>query len=124
MVSNNGTSHIFNFELNYFQHFVILKGCYSNNYFVDFKVDTGEGPSRNDAKNEQAEERHLPNEVHNDLDEGFIDECESTHSNPRVFEKSPSGSQDVQEPNASLIIPENTGPNKALLKSAGRAFRY
>ena len=98
--------------------------CTSDNYVLDFKVDTGEGPSRHDAKNEQAEERNVPNEVHNDLDEGFIDECESTHSNPRVFEKSPSGSQDIQEPNVSVVIPENAGPNKALLKSAGRAFRY
>ena len=88
------------------------------------KGEAGEGPSRNNAENEQIEERHVPNEGHNDLDEGFIDECESTHSNPRVFEKSPSGSQDIQEPNAGVAAPENAGPNRALLKSAGRAFRY
>ena len=91
--------------------------------YLALKVETGEGTSRNDIGNEQIEERHVPNEGHNDLDEGFIDECESTHSNPRVFEKSPSGSQDIPEPNVSMIIPENAGPNRALLKSAGRAFR-
>ena len=92
--------------------------------YLALKVETGEGTSRNDIGNEQIEERHVPNEGHNDLDEGFIDECESTHSNPRVFEKSPSGSQDIPDPNVSMIIPENAGPNRALLKSAGRAFRY
>ena len=91
--------------------------------YLVLKAETGEGTSRNGIVNERIEERHVPNEGHNDLDEGFIDECESTHSNPRVFEKSPSGSQDIPEPNVSMIIPENAGPNKALLKSAGRAFR-
>ena len=86
-------------------------------------AETLEGPSKTEGKHDEVEERHAPIEVHNDLDEGFIDECESTHSNPRVLEKSPSGSQDIQEPTVSVVIPDNTGPNRALLKSAGRAFR-
>ena len=84
--------------------------------------ETREGPSKKEGKNDEGEER--PIEGHNDLDEGFIDECESNHSNPRVLEKSPSGSQDIQEPTVNVVIPDNTGPKMALLKSAGRAFRY
>ena len=68
--------------------------------------------------------RSLPSEGHNDLDEGFIDECESTHSAPKVLEKSTSQSQDIPEVNMSIIQQEITAPpNKPLIKSAGKAFR-
>ena len=64
--------------------------------------------------------RSVPSEGHNDLDEGFIDECESTHSNHKNLEKMASGSQDVPDSNIGGL---NQGPNTALLKSAGKAFR-
>ena len=68
--------------------------------------------------------RSIPSDGHNDFDEGFIDECESTHSVPKVLEKSTSGSQDVPEPIVTVAQPESSGPpNKSLIKSAGKAFR-
>ena len=83
-----------------------------------------ENPPTKEGKPNKVKPRPIPSEGHNDLDEGFIDECESTHSTPKVLEKSASGSQDVLEPNISVVQPEiSAPPNKSLIKSAGKAFR-
>ena len=85
----------------------------------------GRGNSTEGIKINRIRARSSNSEGHNDLDEGFIDECESTHSNAKVLERSTSGSQDIaeQQANISAIQPENLAVNKALLKSARKAFR-
>ena len=70
----------------------------------------------------------IKNEGHNDSDEGFIDEDESTHSNIKVLKKCGSASRDVPELNktdsAIKMQQGNRDPNKELRKSAAKSFRY
>ena len=93
--------------------------------YFSVTVQHGRGNSTEGIKINRIRARSSNSEGHNDLDEGFIDECESTHSNAKVLERSTSGSQDIaeQQANISAIQPENLAVNKALLKSARKAFR-
>ena len=59
--------------------------------------------------------------MHNDLDEGFIDEDESTHSNIKMCA---STSQDIPDVNNPVIKQGKMGPNKDLGSPGRKAFRY
>ena len=61
------------------------------------------------------------NSVHNDSDEGFIDEIESTSSNTKLA-KSRSTSEEV--PSIKTTKNSATGPNVELSNSATKALRF
>ena len=87
-----------------------------------------EGPDKEDNKKSKMKPNLIKNVGHNDSDEGFIDEDESTHSNIKILKKCGSASRDIPELNkadsTAKMQQGNKEPNKELRKSAGKAFRY